>query len=699
MTSIATNKMEENNNETLHQVKLRHRNEVKALKATIEKKRKEATRGLKGKQKKLAISELKAENRKAESDLLNKHKLELEKKQIEIDGDKEDTMKVNVNVKNTTTTATTTNNVNIKKENGISSNKPTTISPPPTAEKNNTVNKQIISNVQLEDTNNKRNDNIEVDDQGDEWKVVANTRKNNNNNSKNGINNNNNDNNNNSTTSMSAVMSAVHIDAEKSVRKLRISLISSLLRKFKAKRVCIIGTNEGNLLLESIRDNSPIVQQLCIIDNDLSSLNDSISTLKKGTFGNATSTIRPRKVALNISSYHVDAKQMEAIDDNIFIKADDGKKDSTVNNNDMKKKNSSTTTTTTFNAEEYSIVKNCSSETLVIPEYVHTLSKDKLSEFTDFVFDVIRPKILIVTTVNKSFNSVYNMHNDQVRYANHKFEFTNREFVEWCNELSESYGYDISHGGVGDAPTDFKAGVQSSLWAYFVYNEKKYLAKQTFGRFSNVLAKLIYEWPIVQFALAHDTGGHDTIQKVDKLFDDLEFNFLERWERKKNGKKNGDIYPDEIEPFLDEVLIEDLNIEAEDGSCKLLANTLVDIFNQAVKDDWKKADVILNMKIKNTVAKVEGVEGELVKKGAEGQVEGKGENDDTEDEIAVLPKLIWNHVIHDVVMQSSSDGTTARAVDKSGKHAQSKQKKHMKEMAKKNSKQNKSKVSYNRANS
>ena len=51
------------------------------------------------------------------------------------------------------------------------------------AEKNNTVNKQIISNVQLEDTNNKRNDNIEVDDQGDEWKVVANTRKNNNNNS------------------------------------------------------------------------------------------------------------------------------------------------------------------------------------------------------------------------------------------------------------------------------------------------------------------------------------------------------------------------------------------------------------------------------------------------------------------------------------------------------------------------------------
>ena len=64
-----------------------------------------------------------------------------------------------------------------------------------------------------------------------------------------------------------------------------------------------------------------------------------------------------------------------------------------------------------------------------------------------------------------------------------------------------------------------------------------------------------------------------------------------------------------------------------------------------------------------------------------------------------MPKLIWNHVIHDVVMQSTGDrGTAVIAVDKSGKHAQNKQKKHMKDMAKKNSKQNRSKVSYTRAN-
>ena len=88
--------------------------------------------------------------------------------------------------------------------------------------------------------------------------------------------------------------------------------------------------------------------------------------------------------------------------------------------------------------------------------------------------------------------------------------------------------------------------------------------------------------------MAHDTGGFNTAQKVDKLFEDLEFNFLERWERTKNGKKNGEIFPDEIEPFLDEVLIEDLNIEAEDGSCKLLANSLVDLFNQAVATIGKK---------------------------------------------------------------------------------------------------------------
>ena len=61
--------------ETIHQLKLRHRAEVKALKTKMEKRRKEATRGLKGKQKKLALSELKSTTRQEEADLLKKHQL------------------------------------------------------------------------------------------------------------------------------------------------------------------------------------------------------------------------------------------------------------------------------------------------------------------------------------------------------------------------------------------------------------------------------------------------------------------------------------------------------------------------------------------------------------------------------------------------------------------------------------------------
>ena len=149
---------------------------------------------------------------------------------------------------------------------------------------------------------------------------------------------------------------------------------------------------------------------------------------------------------------------------------------------------------------------------------------------------------------------------------------------------------------------------------------------------------------------------------------------------------------------MDEVLIEDLNIEAEDGSCKLLANSLVDLFNQAVADDWKKADAIMNMNIKSSVAKVEGAEEPFAEE--DGNNMG-GETDvDGDTPSCVFPTLVWKHVIHDVVMQGSGDGSsTARAVDKSGKSAQKKQKKHMKDTVKKNSKQNKAKVSYSRANS
>ena len=71
------------------------------------------------------------------------------------------------------------------------------------------------------------------------------------------------------------------------------------------------------MLLETIRDNCPLMQQLCIIDSDRVDLNDSISTLKRDLW-QLTSTIRPRQVALKIASFHVDAERIDALSDDIF---------------------------------------------------------------------------------------------------------------------------------------------------------------------------------------------------------------------------------------------------------------------------------------------------------------------------------------------------------------------------------------------
>ena len=60
------------------------------------------------------------------------------------------------------------------------------------------------------------------------------------------------------------------------------------------------------------------MQQLCVRDNDRMELNDSISTLKKGTFGSVTSTVHSRQVALNITSFHVDTERIDALSDDIF---------------------------------------------------------------------------------------------------------------------------------------------------------------------------------------------------------------------------------------------------------------------------------------------------------------------------------------------------------------------------------------------
>eukprot|EP00945_MAST-04E_sp_MAST-4E-sp1_P004395 g4395.t1 len=640
--------------ETLHQIERRHKLEVKDLKRQMEKERNKMTRGLKGKDKKRALTTFKEILRTGEAALAARHKQELEsgKSTPKTEGGGDDSKPAMFEGFEIKPTISMTEVVAASQDLHLEAEKAEEVEP-------------------SAGTEGDENDGWEVKKKKEtkKQKYMREKRAK----RKNGA-----GSANDSALSFPLMASTFH-DAEKGVLRLRVVKVCALLRKFRTKRVFIIGGKEEGYLVEGIRDLCPLVDKLCVIGLAESEVQKSVSRVQGGVFGSSANMLRPRKYALEVKTYAGDL-----ITSNHYVPA---------------------------------VVTEHGQDTVVLPEWIQSHTKEELDAMVKWLFGVLQPKQIVVSTVNKTFNSVYNMHEEQVRFAGHLWEWSHSQFHSWCKEVSESWGYNVEIGGVGDPPFQHSGVGQASSWACFLLNEKAASSKKNFWRFAAALKKLVHEWPIIKFAQAHDTGGRDTQKKVDKLYEDLEFNFQERWERVVNKKKDGEIFPDEIAPFLEEVLADDLNIDTEDGSCDFLAVHMVDIFNTTVAGDWRKADVVMNTQAKATKATVidardleEVPEGAAETEDADAKVAAQDSQSDgnisaEKSETELLPSgdegrfvPSWSGTLHDMLSSSAHDGTAARAADKSGSSAKSKHKKHMKLSANANAKKTRTKSSYLQAN-
>ncbi|PRD32474.1 UNVERIFIED_CONTAM: Hen1 [Trichonephila clavipes] len=80
------------------------------------------------------------------------------------------------------------------------------------------------------------------------------------------------------------------------------------------------------------------------------------------------------------------------------------------------------------------------------PKYLESLSSN--------IFGFIRPKVAIFTTPNCEFNVLFpNLKG--FRHWDHKFEWSQKEFEEWCNNILEKFPeYTVKIKGVGDPPPE-----------------------------------------------------------------------------------------------------------------------------------------------------------------------------------------------------------------------------------------------------
>ncbi|KAF3939321.1 hypothetical protein ABW19_dt0202728 [Dactylella cylindrospora] len=123
---------------------------------------------------------------------------------------------------------------------------------------------------------------------------------------------------------------------------------------------------------------------------------------------------------------------------------------------------------------EYDAITSC--------EVIEHLDPDPLSNFAPVLLGRMNPKVLVVTTPNRDFNSLFEMpfeslpdtersaphiwdphddpavagrrfyrepHKYAMRHDDHRFEWTRTEFKEWGDNAAETYGYTVEYHGCG----------------------------------------------------------------------------------------------------------------------------------------------------------------------------------------------------------------------------------------------------------
>lgn len=99
---------------------------------------------------------------------------------------------------------------------------------------------------------------------------------------------------------------------------------------------------------------------------------------------------------------------------------------------------------------------------------IEHLPENVLSVFAPMLLGVYHPRLLLITTPSYTFNARFTAPNapkearrgypdptgrtDRIfRHSDHKFEWTVKEFTEWCNKAAQEWGYEVHVSGVGAA--------------------------------------------------------------------------------------------------------------------------------------------------------------------------------------------------------------------------------------------------------
>uniref|UniRef100_A0A8C3VUH2 Small RNA 2'-O-methyltransferase n=1 Tax=Catagonus wagneri TaxID=51154 RepID=A0A8C3VUH2_9CETA len=85
-------------------------------------------------------------------------------------------------------------------------------------------------------------------------------------------------------------------------------------------------------------------------------------------------------------------------------------------------------------------------------ELIEHLDSEDLARFPEVVFGYMSPAIIVISTPNSDFNSLFPL--SVFRDSDHKFEWSRVQFQTWALDVANRYSYSVEFTGVGEPPTE-----------------------------------------------------------------------------------------------------------------------------------------------------------------------------------------------------------------------------------------------------
>lgn len=100
-----------------------------------------------------------------------------------------------------------------------------------------------------------------------------------------------------------------------------------------------------------------------------------------------------------------------------------------------------------------------------VVEVIEHLDEPRLRAFERVLFEFANPKNVILTTPNSEYNALFEtLPAGKFRHADHRFEWTRREFQDWANTVAEKFGYQARFESIGATNETHGAPTQMAVF-------------------------------------------------------------------------------------------------------------------------------------------------------------------------------------------------------------------------------------------